>query len=138
MFPVFIAPAGGNVGSYFTAWRFRFRGKTARLSAIVERFQETPNKGLGAATIARACGLSTVDVARLLNATPELFVKLPGRGDGITRYRLASSVAARGEDGAAELIRRGARRETILYAALVTLALLLAAVVVMAVLPGVL
>ena len=122
--------------SYFVSWTFRFRGKTERLRAIVGCFLAEPNKGLSPTRIGRDAGISMYDTVRILDQTPELFVKLPGRGDGITRYRLASSVAARGEEGIDALIRSNARRESWLYYALLTIALLLAAVAVMAVLPA--
>ena len=122
--------------SYFVSWTFRFRGKTERLLAIVGCFLNEPNKGLSPAHIGRESGISMYDAVRMLDQTPELFVKLPGRGDGITRYRLASSVAARGEKGIEALIHSNARRESWLYYALLTMALLLAAVAVMAVLPA--
>ena len=124
------------MANYFVSWTFRFRGKADRLLAIVGCFLNEPNKGLSPAHIGRESGISMYDAVRILNQTPELFVKLPGRGDGITRYRLASSVAARGEEGIEALIHSNARRESWLYYALLTMALLLAAVAVMAVLPA--
>ena len=124
------------MASYFVSWTFRFRGKSGRLLRLVECFLEEPGKGLSPAHLGREAGVPLYDAARMLDQTPELFVKLPGRGDGITRYRLASSVAARGEDGIEALIRGNARRESWLYYALLTIALLLAAVAVMAVLPA--
>ena len=58
------------------------------------------------------------DAAKLLESTPELFIKLPGRGDGITRYRLASSVAARSDKQIADLLHRQVRRESGIFYAL--------------------
>lgn len=103
--------------------------------AIVERFVEEPNKGLAPTHIAREAGLPIYDVVKTLRRTPELFVKLPGRGDGITRYRLASSVAARGEEQIVALVQRNARRETGLFYALLLLAGLLVTVVLMVFVP---
>ena len=124
------------MNSYFVSWTFRFRGKADRLLAVVECFLKEPNKGLSPTQIGRESGIAMYDAARILDQTPELFVKLPGRGDGITRYRLASSVAARGEEGIEALIRHNARRESWRYYALLTMALLLAAAAIMAVLPA--
>ena len=124
------------MASYFVSWTFRFRGKTDRLRTIVECFLKEPDKGLSPAQIGRASGIAMYDAVHILDQTPELFVKLPGRRDGITRYRLASSVAARGEDGVEALIQRNARRESWLYYALLTIALLLATVAVLALLPA--
>ena len=122
--------------SYFASWTFRFRGKAEHLLAIVECFLKEPNKGLSPTQIGRESGIPMYDAMRMLDRTPELFVKLPGRGDGITRYRLAPSVAARGEDGIETLIRHNARRESWLYYALLAMVLMLAATAVLATLPA--
>ena len=124
------------MASYFVSWTFRFRGKADRLLAIVECFLNKPNKGLSPTQVGRECGIAMYDVVRILDQTPELFVKLPGRGDGITRYRLASSVTARGEEGIEALIRHNARRESWLYYGLLTIVLLFATVAVLAILPA--
>lgn len=123
------------VSNLLAPWTFRFRGRTAMILAIVERFVAEPNKGLAPTHIAREAGLPIYDVVKTLRRTPELFVKLPGRGDGITRYRLASSVAARGEDQIVALVQRNARRETGLFYALLLLAGLLVTVVLMVFVP---
>ncbi len=119
-------------------WTFRFRGKTARLLAIVDAFLADPNRGLAPTLIARQAGLPLYDVMRLLSRTPELFVKLPGRGDGITRYRLASSVAARDEAGIAAFVHRHARRENWIYYLLLSAGGLLLLIVLLALAPAVL
>lgn len=127
---------GDVVTSYFVAWTFRFRGKTTRLLALVDCFLKEPDRGLAAPYLARQSGIAMYDTVRMLNQTPELFVKLPGRGDGITRYRLASSVAARGEQGIEAWVAGQARRESWIYYALLTMALLLFVVAVLAVAPA--
>ena len=121
--------------SYFASWTFRFRGKTRRLLALVDRFLAEPDKGLSPAQLGRDAGIALYDAARMLDQTPELFVKLPRRGDGITRYRLASSIAARGEAGIADFVRRQARRESWIFYLLGCGALLLAAVILLALVP---
>ena len=123
------------VSSLLAPWTFRFRGRTGMILAIVERFVKEPNKGLAPTHIAREAGLPVYDVVKTLRRTPELFVKLPGRGDGITRYRLASSVAARGEEQIVALVQRNARRETWLFYALLLFAGLLVTVVLMVFVP---
>ena len=102
---------------------------------MVDSFLKEPNKGLAPTHIAREAGLPVYDVVKTLRRTPELFVKLPGRGDGITRYRLASSVAARGEEQIEALVQRNARRETWLFYALAVIAALLLTVVLMVFVP---
>ena len=120
---------------FLAPWKFRFRGRTVRLLAIVDCFREEPNKGLAAVQIARGSGMSIHDAAKLLDSTPELFIKLPGRGDGITRYRLASSVAARRDQEVESLVNGYARRESWIFYALMLMAGLLFVLVVLVVLP---
>ena len=98
-------------------FQFRFRGKQARLLELYACFIDNDHKALHPTQIARRTGMSFNEVVRRLDSTPELFVKLPRRPDGITRYRLTTAAAARGEEATASLIRAQARRETfILYA----------------------
>jgi hypothetical protein len=123
---------------FLAPWTFRFRGKTARILAIVDSFLDEPNRGLAPTHIARQAGLPLYDVARLLSRTPELFVKLPRRGDGITRYRLASSVAAQDEAAIAALVHRHARRENWVYYLLLSMGALMLLVVLLALAPAVL
>jgi hypothetical protein len=96
---------------------FRFRGKTGRLTDIYHCFLDHPAAGLHPTQIARHTGISFAEVNKRLEATPELFVKLPKRPDGITRYRLTSAMAARSEDEVENFIAAAARKETLmLYA----------------------
>ena len=124
-----------TVTSYLVSWTFRFRGKAGRLLRLVDCFLQEPDKGLSPAHLGRETGIALYDAARLLEQTPELFVKLPRRGDGITRYRLASSVAARGEAGIVALVRRHERHEAWIFYLLGVGALLLAVVVLLALAP---
>jgi hypothetical protein len=111
---------------------FRFRGKLRRLEDIYQCFLDHPDKGLHPTQIARYTGLSFAEVHSRLEATPELFVKLPGRGDGITRYRLTTSTAARSPEEVENFLSAQARKETLLlYAVGIMLACLLLIVVVL-------
>ena len=123
---------------FLAPWKFRFRGKTGRLLSIVDCFRKEPDKGLAVVQVARASGLPIHDAAKLLESTPELFIKLPGRGDGITRYRLGSSVAARSDKAIENLVQRHARRESWLFYALLLMALLMLVVVAMIIMPSLL
>ena len=97
--------------------RFRFRGKLRRLAQIYQCFLDHPGVGLHPTQIARYTGIGFQEVSARLEATPELFVKLPRRTDGITRYRLTSTTAARSREEVERLLIRAARRESlILYA----------------------
>jgi hypothetical protein len=96
---------------------FRFRGKLRRLARIYQCFIDHPSVGLHPAQIARHTNIGIAEVSTRLDATPELFVKLPRRPDGITRYRLTSATAARSREEVEQLLIRSARRESlILYA----------------------
>lgn len=124
------------MNSAFAPWTFRFRGSTARILAIVACFRAEPNVGLAPGHIGRQIGLSLYDTVRILDRTPELFVKLPGRRDGITRYRLASSVAVREAADIEALVQRHARRESWLFYAFVAMAALVLVVAIMAIAPA--
>lgn len=126
------------MNDFLAPWKFRFRGKTGRLLSIVDCFRKEPNKGLAVVQVARASGLPIHDTATLLEGTPELFIKLPGRGDGITRYRLASSVAARSDREIDDLVQRHARRESGIFYSLLLMAVLMLVVVAMIILPSLL
>ncbi|MFV2090010.1 MAG: hypothetical protein ACC642_05095 [Pseudomonadales bacterium] len=112
---------------------FRFRGKLRRLAHIYQCFIEHPGTGLHPTQIARHTGISFIEVNARLQATPELFVKLPKRPDGITRYRLTSSTAAKSREEVEKFLIVAARKESlILYAfgTMVTFILLIIAILV--------
>jgi hypothetical protein len=68
--------------------------------------------GLHPTQIARYTGISFAEVVVRLDSTPELFVRLPKRKDGITRYRLTSATAAREPEAVQKLLDSNARRES--------------------------
>lgn len=97
---------------------FRFRGRTGRLMDIYHCFREHPGVGLHPTQISRHTGIGFAEVNKCLESTPELFVKLPKRPDGVTRYRLTTSIAARSPEEVEDLVNAGARKESLLlYAA---------------------
>lgn len=94
----------------------RFRGKTQRILAVYRAFLEEPHKGLHPQQVARLTGMSMLDTVTRLDATPELFIKLPKR-DGLTRYRLTATTASRTPEQIESFVARAARRETwLMYA----------------------
>lgn len=121
---------------FLAPWKFRFRGKTGRILSIVDCFRKEPDKGLAVVQIARGSGLPIHDAATMLEGTPELFIKLPGRGDGITRYRLASSVAARGDEEVADLVQSHARRESWIFYALMLIVILVFLIIALVITPS--
>ena len=116
---------------------FRFRGRTHRLLTLYRLFQDNPGTGLHPSTIARQAGMSIVDVDDRLRRTPELFVRLPKRKDGITRYRLTSAVTAMSEEEVKAFVNGHARKETLLLSAFTTGVVLLFAVMLILIGPAV-
>jgi hypothetical protein len=115
---------------------FRFRGKLNRIREIYQCFLDHPDKGLHPTQIARHTGLSFAEVNNRLNATPELFVKLPGRRDGITRYRLTTSSAARSAEDIEKFLKNQALKETLLLYSVGSMVLILALIVVILIGPA--
>jgi hypothetical protein len=109
---------------------FRFRGKLKRLLDLYQCFIDHPGVGLHPTQIARHTGISFTEVNARLQATPELFVKLPGRGDGITRYRLTTTTTARSPERVEKFLNGQARRETLLLYAFGAMLLCLGLIVV--------
>lgn len=114
---------------------FRFRGKLRRLTDIYFCFLENDGKALHPAQIARRTGMSFTEVSARLEATPELFVRLPKR-DGLTRYRLTSVTAAKAPEAIEQLLNREARKESLLLYAFGSMVLLLLIIVVILVGPA--
>ena len=75
-------------------FRFRFRGRVRRLFEMYLCFVDQSGQAFHPAQVAKLTGIAFVDVAEHLANMPELFVKLPRRKDGLTRYRLTTSASA--------------------------------------------
>ena len=125
-----------NSGFGLGTWNFRFRGKINRLLAIVDCFMEDPTTGLHPTQIAKRTGMSMMDVIARLDATPELFVRLPGRRGGVTRYRLLSSIAALDFEAIEAMILEHAKKEDYIYYAFITMLILLLGIMVMVFIPA--
>jgi hypothetical protein len=123
-----------NMWSY-SLFRFRFRGATQRLLNIYACFEEHSDQALHPAQIARETGLSLQEVTRRLDGTPELFVRLPKRPDGLTRYRLTTAARAKSPDEVEALVAAGARTESLSLYAMVAIVLCLAVLAVLMALP---
>jgi hypothetical protein len=116
-------------------FHFRFRGKVKRILDIYACFLEEGNIALHPTQIARKTGISFAEVARRLDATPELFVKLPKR-DGITRYRITTSASTRTEEETEALILKYAQRESLLLYAFGLMVLAMLVIVVLTIAPN--
>ena len=108
----------------------RFRGKLGRLSNIYLCFLDNDGKALHPTQIAKQTGIRFTEVSARLEATPELFVRLPKR-DGITRYRLTSATAAKEPEEVEGFLNREARKESVLLWAFGTMVLLMLLIVVL-------
>ena len=116
-------------------FNFRFRGKVRRILDIYFCFLEEGNVALHPTQIARKTGISFAEVARRLDATPELFVKLPRR-DGITRYRITTTATTRSPEENEALLMKYAKRESYLLYAFGTMIAIMLVIVVLTIAPS--
>ena len=100
----------------------RYWGRTRRLLAIHRAFREEPGVGLHPQQIARHTGIPMIEVKDRLDATPELFVRLPKR-DGLTRYRLTSATSAQDSEEVEARVQKYATREAHLVSAFTAMVL---------------
>ncbi len=101
----------------------RYWGKSRRILAIHRAFREESGVALHPQQIARSTGISMIEVKDRLDATPELFVRLPKR-DGLTRYRLTSATSAQESEEVEARVQRYATREAYLVSAFTAMVLL--------------
>jgi hypothetical protein len=116
---------------------FRFRGKSRLLLDIYYCFIEQGSPALHPTQIAKHTGISFAEVARRLDATPELFVRLPSRAGDVTRYRINTSTAARSTEEVEALIQQNVQRESMLFYSLVSMVFLTLVIVVLTIAPNV-
>ncbi|NKB99817.1 MAG: hypothetical protein GKR90_15155 [Pseudomonadales bacterium] len=116
-------------------FNFRFRGKVRRILDIYYCFVEDDGQALHPTQIARRTGISFAEVARRLDATPELFVRLPRR-DGITRYRITTTASTRTPEETEALLSKYAKRESYLLYAFGTMVLAMLLIVVLTIAPN--
>ena len=116
-------------------FNFRFRGKVRRILDIYFCFLEEDGKALHPTQIARRTGISFAEVARRLDATPELFVRLPKR-DGITRYRITTTASTRTPEETEALLIKYANRESHLLYAFGFMVLIMLVIVVLTIAPN--
>lgn len=103
---------------------FRFHRRRYKIIAIYEAFLTSSKRRLHPLEIGRESGLHTLDVMKVLTSTPELFIKVPGNASkGMNLYALRSSVAVQGSEAVLAYINRLARRDRILYYAVIILIL---------------
>ncbi len=107
---------------------FRYLGREERVMKLYRAFREQPGRALHPMQLARATGLDMFEVERRLRGCSEVFVRMPKRPDGTTRYRLTSAVSSLPEEEVRRLVRSRARTErwTLYSVVLIVASLLLA------------
>ena len=103
---------------------------------LYECFINNSGQALHPAQLARASGMSMIDVVRRLEATHEIFIKLPKK-DGITRYRLTASISALSLEQVEALIINKEKKESLFFYALITGTLLAFLISIMAIAPSI-
>ena len=116
---------------------FRFRGKSRLLLDIYYCFIEQGSPALHPTQIAKHTGISFAEVARRLDATPELFVRLPTRAGEVTRYRITSSTSARSHEEVEALVQKNVQRESLLFYSVGAMVVLTLIIVVLTIAPNV-
>ena len=111
--------------SFFLGFSFfRFHRGRYKILAVYEAFLTSSKRRLHPLEIGRESGMHTLDVMKVLSSTPEIFLKVPGTGSqGVNLYALRSSIVVQSSDAVIAYINRLARRDRILYYALVILVL---------------
>ncbi len=117
-------------------YKFRFRGKLRRIALIYKCFRDDPGVGLHPAQVSRRTGMSLAEANMRLESTPELFVRLPRRADGLTRYRLTSATATQTPEEVEKFLIAAARKETLLLYAVGTMVFFVLLIIVILVAPG--
>ena len=116
---------------------FRFRGKSRLLLDIYYCFIEQGSPALHPTQIAKHTGISFAEVARRLDTTPELFVKLPTRAGDVTRYRITSRTSARSHEEVEALVQKNVQRESLLFDSVGAMVFLTLIIVVLTIAPNV-
>jgi len=97
---------------------FRFRRHTRKIMKIYECLLAGDVRGLHPMQISRETGISYREVARRLDATPELFVRLVVARGSHRRYALHTRARAMPRRDVQKLLDRGVLRESlVLYLA---------------------
>ena len=114
---------------------FRFRNKVRLLLDIYYCMLEEKDKALHPNQIAKKTGIHFAEVANRLDATPELFVKLPKR-DGLTRYRITTSASTRTREETEALLEKLAYRESLVLYAFGIMVVTMLIIVVLTIIPN--
>ena len=119
----------------FLPINFRFRNKVSIIFDIYLCMLKEKDKALHPNQIAKKTGIHFVEVAKRLESTPELFVKLPKR-DGLTNYRITTSASTRTQEETEKLLIQLAYRESLVLYAFGTMVVTMLIIVVMTIIPN--
>mgnify|MGYP001292222190 FL=1 len=87
--------------------------------------------------ISKATGISINEVTERLDKTPELFIRLPKRPDGITRYRLTTTTTAKNQDEIGNFLKKQSQKESALLYAFGAMILMVILVVIIVIGPAI-
>ncbi len=103
---------------------FRFRRHAGKILKIYACLVQSDVRGLHPMQISRLTGLSFHEVARRLDATPELFVRLVVASGQPRRYALNTRARAMTAKEVERFVQRGIMRESLILYSLVVMILL--------------
>ena len=119
----------------FLPINFRFRKKVSLILDIYHCMLDEKDKAMHPNQIAKKTGIHFGEVAKRLDSTPELFVKLPKR-DGLTKYRITTSASARTDEETEEMLGKLAYRESLVLYAFGTMVATMLIIVVLTIIPN--
>lgn len=114
---------------------FRFRRHSGKILKIYMCLLQADARGLHPMQISRETGISFREVAKRLDATPELFVRLVVAPGQPRRYALHTRARAMGEKQVRRVVERGVLRESLIYYSLILMILLALTMVVLSAIP---
>lgn len=76
-----------------------------------------------------------LDVIEILDAAPEIFLRLPSSSQSVTKYGLRPSVAVQSQEEVERFINKRAKYETFLFGSAIGIVVLALLVVVLATIP---
>lgn len=114
---------------------FRFRSQSGKIIKIYLCLLRADVRGLHPMQISRETGISFREVARRLDATPELFVRLVVARGQPRRYALHTRARSLGEREVRRLVDRGVFRESLIYYSVLSMILLALTMVVLSAIP---
>ena len=103
---------------------FRFRRHANKILKIYACLAEADVRGLHPMQISRVTGISFREVARRLDATPELFVRLVVARGQPRRYTINTRARAMKRGEVEQLVQRGVMRESLILYSVVLMILL--------------